>query len=558
MIKNNSKTTFTLILSIIGVVALILALTIYNITANGKKEIEQFRAEELQRIKNALKDAVDMAYATLETNHKKSRDKFYLERYYGPRLENIIEVAETILNSKTHAVENGELTLSEAQAQAAAEIKKIRYNDGDGYVWITDTALPYPKMIMHPTDPSLDGKVLNDPKYNCALGKDKNRYSAAVEICYAHGKGFVDYLWPKKTQDGVIPDVTKLAYVRLFPDWKWLLGTADYVDDAVTEAIEKSKDDIRQMRYNNGNGYFWISSATQPYIKMIVHPSKPTLEEQILEGKLKKLFESFVEVCEKKNGSGFHEYTWSKKSTVGFSMTEDVEKISYMRLYEPLGWIVGTDVSLDSLDKAVAEKQKNVEKQTTILMLIGGIPLFIVFLMIGVLIYMRNSYILNSNVNSQTAHVAKPISQSAPVEKPQMNPAANAKLQPASMVGNRAMTEEIPVLTPTPEPGMLRTEDCVKMVQEISKTLITEHAKILAMAIQRAPQSDFGVYKPLEVSHEINKLTNKTHQTIEEVRKRIGGSQEQSQAGGSAENAKFKVVSDLNKMVGNMTQESKL
>jgi methyl-accepting chemotaxis protein len=509
--NTHTKTAVTIILSLIVAVSLILAFAIYSITAKGNEEIKKFRAEEIQRIKQYIKDSVDMAYTTIESNHKNSMDKVYLEKYYGPRLKNIIDVAETVLNSKVQAVKNGKLTLSEAQAQAAAEIKTIRYNNGNGYVWITDTTLPYPKMIMHPIEPSLDGQVLDDPKYNCALGKDKNLFTAAVEICQAHGKGFVDYLWPKKTQEGVIPDVPKLAYVRLFPKWDWLIGTADYVDDAIIEAIEKSKDEIRQMRYDNGIGYFWISSASKTDLKLIVHPMNPSLEEQILEGKIKNMFNSFVELCEKQNGSGFLDYT-SPKQMVG-GMIQDAQKISYVRLYEPLGWIVGTDVSIEKLDKAVAEKQKVVEHQEIILILKLVSLSILVILLFWIVIYKRSRYF--SKVKPQA--VAEPVEkEEAPVEKPA-----------------KVMSEEIPVLTPTPEHKMLSTDDCVKMVQEISKTLIAEHTKLLAMALQKTPQSE-----PLEVS-----------KTLEEMKKRVEGNQQQS--GETAENTKFKVVNDLHKMVGN-------
>ena len=73
------------------------------------------------------------------------------------------------------------------------EIKNIRYDQGTGYIWINDTTLPYPKMIMHPTAPSLDGEVLDNPKYNVAFGTNKNLFSAFVEVCNEDGKGFVDY-----------------------------------------------------------------------------------------------------------------------------------------------------------------------------------------------------------------------------------------------------------------------------------------------------------------------------------------------------------------------------
>lgn len=289
--NNGTKSLLTFISCLIIAITVILSFTIYSIIAKGNEDIAKYRTEEIQRIKQSLKDYVDFAYATIEANHKNAMNKAYLERYYGRPLTNIIDVAENIIKSKNEAVKKGELTLPEAQAQAAAEIKKIRYDNGKGHIWITDTTRPYPKMIMHPISSSLNGQILDDPKYNSAMGKGQNFYSAAVEISQAHGKGFVNYLWPKQTKEGPIPDVPMLAYTRLFPEWNWIIGTSVYVDDAMIDAIEKSKDQIRQMRYHNGEGVFWINTT---HIKMIVDPTHPLLEGQILTDKLKTLFESFV------------------------------------------------------------------------------------------------------------------------------------------------------------------------------------------------------------------------------------------------------------------------
>jgi len=508
-----NKTAFTIILSLIVAISLIVAFAIYSITAKGNEEIGKFRAEEIQRLKQYTKDSVDMAYATIENNYKNSMDKIYLEKYYGPRLENIIDVAETILKSKLQAVKNSKMTLAEAQTEAAAEIKTIRYDNGDGYVWITDTTLPYPKMIMHPTEPSLDGQILDDAKYNCAMGKDQNLFTAAVEICQAHGKGFVDYLWPKKTQNGVVPDVPKLAYVRLFPEWDWLLGTANYVDDVISEAVEKTKDNIRKMKYDNGIGSFWISTVSKTDLKMIVYPTVPSLEERLIEGKLKNLFESFIEVCETQNGSGFLEYTWTKPTTGG--IIEDAPKISYMRLYEPLGWMVGTDVSIDKIDKALAEKQETIKYEE--------IMIIIKLVSISVIVILLFWILIRSNAQ-------KKVPATKPAEKEIVSVDKSASTDGNKIT--RTVAEQIPVLSP--EPGTLRTDECVKMVQEISKTLIAEHAKLLAVALQKVPGEN--------ALAEVNKLTN---QSIEEVTNRAKQEPDET-----SENTKFKVVNDLNKMVG--------
>ncbi len=448
----NTKNIITVTLAVF----LIVIFTIYAIINKGYDDIEQYRSDEILRIKQSLKDYVDIAYATIEANHTNIRNKAYLEKHYGPRMKSVIDVAETIINTKAEAVQNGNLTLADAQEQAKLDIKKIRYDNGNSYVWLTDTSLPYPKMLMHPTIPSLDDQVLDDPKYNCASGNEQNRFSAAVEICQANGKGFVDYLWPKETEDGFIPDVPKLAYMRLFEKWNWTLSTAVYVDEAIKNAIEKSKTDIRRMKYNNGVGYLWINNPN----KMIVHTKRHSLEEQILKGELKNQFDSFLDYCKQHNGSGH---------------PNNQDELSYVKMYTPLNWVVGAAISKKSVEQAIEAKIEYINKQNNILILSILLVAVIVILLISGLIYIMNRF--SSNETPQTPKLKVRKLQAVPTKK-----------------------------IAASEDKMLLTEDCIKMVQEISKTLIAEHAKLLTTSL--APQA-----KQI--------LTQKSQETIERVRNKV-------------------------------------
>ena len=120
--------------------------------------------------------------------------------------------------------------LSDARQETQAAVKQMRYDDGVGYFWINDTGEPFPRMVMHPTVPALDGQILNDPGYNVAYGTDQNLFQAFVEVCKADGEGFVDYLWPKPTENGLTENQPKRSYVRLFEPWNWIIGTGVYVD----------------------------------------------------------------------------------------------------------------------------------------------------------------------------------------------------------------------------------------------------------------------------------------------------------------------------------------
>ncbi len=349
--------------------------TIYlTMSADRDRQIEAFRQTEMTAAQNNLQSYVTIAYEILQANYQNATDRGYLEKRYGNELKNIIDIAEGIVAAARQEVAAGTLTEEQAREQALGQIEKIRYDDGKGYVWVNDTGAPYPKMIMHPTAPTLNGKVLDDPKYNCALGTKENLFKAFVDVTRARGEGFVDYLWPKPTKNGLTEEQPKLSYVRLVPEWGWIMGTGIYVDDALADAREKSKTDIAKIRFNNGTGYFWINDTGAPYPKMVMHPISPALDGTVLDdpkyncalGKKENLFKAFVDVS-RETGEGFVDYLWPKPTRDG--VTEEQPKLSYVRLFEPFGWIIGTGEYIDDIEVEVAAQQKRIAATMTNLFL---------------------------------------------------------------------------------------------------------------------------------------------------------------------------------------------
>lgn len=117
------------------------------------------------------------------------------------------------------------------------------------------------------------------------------------------------------------------------------------------ERKTRAKELVKAMRYNT-NDYLWINDM-QP--AMVMHPIKPALDGKDLsefkDPNGKKLFVEFVEVCKAKS-EGTVDYAWPKPG-----QDQPVPKLSYVKLFKPWGWIVGTGIYIEDVEAVVADKQ---------------------------------------------------------------------------------------------------------------------------------------------------------------------------------------------------------
>jgi methyl-accepting chemotaxis protein len=131
----------------------------------------------------------------------------------------VVEVASGLVRW-AHAQETAaKLPREQAQALAMRALAGLRYS-GAEYFWINDMQ---PRMVMHAIKPELDGKDLSDFKDP----NGKRLFMAFVDTVRQHGKGYVDYQWPKP---GFDKPVDKVSYVQGFEPWGWVIGSGIYVD----------------------------------------------------------------------------------------------------------------------------------------------------------------------------------------------------------------------------------------------------------------------------------------------------------------------------------------
>jgi len=115
---------------------------------------------------------------------------------------------------------------------------------------------------------------------------------------------------------------------------------------SLEDAQNQAKQQLRSMRYGpEGKDYFWINDLTPI---MVMHPYRIELESEVVgdfkDPTGKYLFMEFVYIAQT-TGEGFSEYYWQWKddpNRVG-------KKLSYVKLYKPWGWIIGTGMYIEDV-----------------------------------------------------------------------------------------------------------------------------------------------------------------------------------------------------------------
>jgi len=352
--KIATKIAMSTILLLILTTGVVTSMMVYSLKGRQQANLDNFRKTEYLRVEQKLKSLVDVTYESISNTYINSTKKEYIENNYGNKLRSIIDSLHSQIESIYNSYQQGKISEKEAKIQASAIVKAARYDSGTGYIWINDMGKPYPKMIMHPIASQLDGAVLNNPKYNVA-DNNQNLFTAMVDKATANGEGFVGYIWPKPGKDQPQP---KLSYVKLFKPWGWILGTGVYVDDAATEAINVILQEVAKYKYDKGTGYFWINDNSLPVPTMVMHPIAPQLNGQKLNnpkynvaGKNKEnLFTAMVKATQS-TGEGYVDYLWPKPGK-----DQPQPKLSYVRLFKPLGWIIGSGVYTDDIEDTIQQR----------------------------------------------------------------------------------------------------------------------------------------------------------------------------------------------------------
>lgn len=126
------------------------------------------RSRTLNEREDKLWDNVNFAYKTLESHHAQAGDPLWLENRYGPDLQRVLDLAESTVEESIKNAGEGRLSGTAAREEALGILRGMSYDDGAGFLWVSDTGIPIPGLLLYPVDAGKEGNIANDDFFSVA------------------------------------------------------------------------------------------------------------------------------------------------------------------------------------------------------------------------------------------------------------------------------------------------------------------------------------------------------------------------------------------------------
>lgn len=239
--------------------------------------------------------------------------------------------------------QKGRLSDEEIKVLIRESLRTQRFFDGRGYIFIDDIE---GLCILLPTAPHIEGRSLYDNR------DDTGHYimRGLIEaVSHPEQSGFSRYRWypPGNTEEMA----DKLAYVRLFEPFDWIIGAGDYLYRIENDLKEETLRRFRNFRFGE-NGYVAVLDSQG---KTLVNPSLQTLTESHEQIRLKQqAVDQIMNVAGQ--GGGFTSYQWFYPDGRG-----PVMKRAMVRVVPEWNWVLVAGVYPDDLAPLLNEHRSVLE-----------------------------------------------------------------------------------------------------------------------------------------------------------------------------------------------------
>lgn len=189
------------------------------------------------------------------------------------------------------------------------------------------------------------------------------------------------------------------------------LGTLEYFHSleqsgqlSTAQAQAQAQEALSKIRYGR-NDYVWINDLAA---NMVMHPISPALNGKSLTSHKDpdgvEIFNEFVRIA-KQQGAGFLSYRWPMPGA-----SAPVDKISYIQLFKPWNWIIGSGVYLD--DTQAEFRSVAIHASIISAVIIITIALLIISILRSIVVPLENVVSAMQNIASGDGDLTQELSTS--------------------------------------------------------------------------------------------------------------------------------------------------
>ena len=310
---------------------------------NFKSEIQHIEETFLQNNKNRIQDEIREVYDFV------SNEKINAENLLKESIKNRVYEAHQIATNIYKGETSFEHNHSDEHVMESIKhaLGGIIYNKGRGYIFMDDIS---GTKLLQPLNKEFEGKNL----YNFKDAKGYQFVRKIVQTIKDKTEAYDSYYWYKSGDK--VTAYKKISFYKYFEPFNVAIGTGEYVKDFENELKEKVLKKIRNIRYGN-KGYIFVydleGNCLSHYNKDLIGENR--IDYQDKNGKY--LVKEVIEFT-KNNKEGFLSYLATINPIKDIPTSS---KISYLKLFQEWGWVIGTGFYTDTLYSQIEERKKKLE-----------------------------------------------------------------------------------------------------------------------------------------------------------------------------------------------------
>ena len=366
MFKNKSIAGIYFISTAIILFMLFAALGYFWIYQEQKKfhaEANKLRSDFIDSQRRFIKNEVEKTVEYIR--YKKSKTDKRVREQIKSRVYEAHTVTTHICNRYKY-----DHTTEELAAMVIETLRAMRYNDQRGYYFATSLTGTR-ELITHSPRPTVRSANNIQNKRGRFIIKEM------IQIAKEKGEGFYEYFWTKPNmQEENFP---KISFVKRFEPLNWCIGTGEYLDDMEKEIKKEVLERISSIRFGK-DGYIFVFTYDGTYVSHIAprYIGKNMIDATDPNGV--KINRRFLAATYAPEGV-YVNYMWKKPSS-----GVEAPKLGFAKAFDDWGWIIGTGVYMDDVEKIINEKLNayltGVREQIIFILLLFALSILITILIL--------------------------------------------------------------------------------------------------------------------------------------------------------------------------------